>query len=58
METELPLVREEKVKNYIANFYLTEKYQSFAAYWRRFGYAEMVEKVEELFLNLKTTILR
>lgn len=44
LKTELPLSREEAVKNYSANFHHMEEYQSFASYWKRFGYTEVVEK--------------
>lgn len=46
------------VKNYIVNFHETREHQSFATYWRRFGYAEMVDRMEELFSYVNTTELR
>lgn len=57
LETELPMVREEVVKNSIANFHLTEEYQGFDSYQRRLGYAEVVDTLEGLFLDLNTAEL-
>lgn len=58
MEAELPLAKDEVVRCYIANFHQIEKYQSFVAYWRRFSYVELVEKVDVLFLAWNTMELK
>ncbi|XP_022863888.1 axoneme-associated protein mst101(2)-like [Olea europaea var. sylvestris] len=51
-------VGEEAVKEYITNFHTTEEYKSFSAYWRNFAYAEVLERVEELYPNLDLAQLR
>lgn len=64
LETELRASKEEAVKTYIARFYKTMEYQSFAAYWKRFGYATSRKLCEGglqgggLFPGLNTTELR
>lgn len=55
---EVERARAEAVKNYIDNFHDTTEYQSFSTYWRRFGYAKVVERVEELHPDLDTSALR
>lgn len=35
-----------------------EEYQSFTPYWRKFNYAKVVERMEELFSELNTAELR
>lgn len=40
---EANVVREEAVKDYIANFHNTEEYKGFSIYWRNYAYAEMME---------------
>lgn len=44
--------KEETVKEYIAKFYETVKCQNFVMYWRRFGYAKVVERVKKNFPDL------
>lgn len=41
------MVREEAVKEYVANFHLTKEYKCFSIYWRNYGYSEMMERAEE-----------
>jgi chromosome segregation ATPase len=36
----------EAEDHFLANFHLTEKYQQFALYWRRYAYTEVVEWIE------------
>ncbi|XP_022895277.1 uncharacterized protein LOC111409463 [Olea europaea var. sylvestris] len=55
---EAQIAGEEAVKEYITNFHTTEEYKSFSAYWRNFAYAEVMERVEELYPNLDLTQLR
>lgn len=51
-------VREEAVKDYIANFHNTEEYKSFSTYWMNFAYAEVIERAEELYPNQDLSQLR
>lgn len=39
-------VGSEAEKQYITNSCLTEAYQSFAKYWRRYAYTEVIEWIE------------
>lgn len=48
----------EAEKCYIANFYLTKAYQSFAKYWRRYAYTEVVEWSKTNFKTFNTSQLR
>lgn len=47
------LSSEEAIRNYIANFHLTEEYQCFGTYWMRFFYIDVVDKVYSFIRNLK-----
>lgn len=40
------------MKEYIAKFYETVKCQNFVMYWRRFGYAKVVERAKKSFPDL------
>lgn len=48
------LAGEEAVKTYITDFHLTEEYQRFSIYWKKFSYTEIVERMEELYPKLST----
>lgn len=55
---EANLVREEAIKDYIANFHNIEEYKGFSIYWRNYAYAEMMERAEELYPNQDLSQLR
>lgn len=55
---EVSVAREEAIREYVANFYETIEYQSFTSYSRRFSYADVVERVDGLFPDLDTVVLR
>lgn len=44
---------EDVVKSYITNFHLTEACTSIIAYWQIFAYVEILDKVDEIHLELK-----
>lgn len=61
METEskeAKSARSEAKKYFIANFHLTEAYQNFAKYWRRYAYTEVVGQIEANFQTFNTSDLR
>lgn len=57
-KADIQLVSGVVMKNYIAKFHLTEKYQYFDTYWKRFAYIEVVDKVRELYREVDTAKLR
>lgn len=58
MKNDLQSSDEDAVKSYIANFHFTDAYASFAFCWCQFVYVEVLDRVDELYLEFNTSNLR